>query len=714
MECGTTCLAMIFKYYGFYNVRNILAKLAHVSTEGTDLYTISEIAESMGFETDGYQLKYDDINQLNLPCIAHYDGNHFVVIYKATNSHIWIADPAYGKDRLTKEEFSSKWNGIVLNMIPREDLFQNKDMLELIDERKARLKDTFKNFYLAVLSPFKKVFSEILLASFVLQIVGLALPFFTQAIIDNVLVSQNKQLLFAILLGMICIFFTQIILTYARNVLLNQFKVQLELNFFSRFFQHFISLRQSFFDAYKREDFINRFQENLKIRQFLNPSILQSSLDFTFIITYLIILFIYNSFLALTALIFMVVYVGTTVYFTPRLKQLENKVFHENVKTMGQFLDTLLGIQNVKLLGIEKLKFWKWKNQYTKALNKVLTTEQTYINLSTLLSAIAFFSQAAVYWTGAYLAFQQEMTIGQYIAFITIFTVVINSVTNLSNLWFLFTELSVSYERLNDILVEPSEKIDITESLPIPREKNDIEFKKLNFKYQENREDWVLEDINLKIETGSFIGIVGRNGSGKSTLVKLIARLYDSYEGKLTVGGLELRSHDPFQYRKRVAVIPQDIYLFDGTIKENILYGNPQATDEEVIEASKKAQLHDFVKENYLGYNLKIGENGMNLSGGQKLRIAFARLFVSNPEIIILDEASSALDLESEASITKNLLEHFKGKTIISVAHRLSTVKNCDEILVMDKGQIVERGSHDQLVKSGGIYEQFLNAYLNI
>jgi ABC-type bacteriocin/lantibiotic exporter with double-glycine peptidase domain len=448
MECGTTCLAIIFKYYGYYDIRAFLTEKAGVNTEGIDLYTISELAEGFGFETEGYKLEFNQLSEIQFPCIAHYEGNHFVVIYKVKNNKVWIADPAIGKYTLEKKEFCEKWNGVVLNLIPTKEIFKHNELTDLVEERRKKEKSVISRFYLSAYNSTKKYVGQIVLATIFLQLLGLALPFFTQTIIDQVLVNENLKLLYAILIGMIAIFTSQIVLTYGRNILLTQFKVSFERNFFSRFFDHFIRLKQSFFDNHKREDFINRFQENLRIRAALNPSILQGIIDFAFIALYVVVLFIYNALMGFLTLAFIAMYVAFTVYFSPRLKNLENRIFAEDLKTMGQFLDTLLGMETVRLLGIEKLKFWKWKNQYTKALNKVLETEKTYIGLSTLLSGVFFASQAVIYWMGAYLTFKDQLTIGQYIAFITIFTIIINALSRITQLWFMLTELSVSFDRL--------------------------------------------------------------------------------------------------------------------------------------------------------------------------------------------------------------------------------------------------------------------------
>ncbi len=712
MECGTTCLAMIFKYYGYYDIRSLLSEKAGVSVEGIDLYTLSELAESFGFETEGYQLDFENLAELNLPCIAHYEGNHFVVIYKVKDQRIWIADPAVGKMEFTREEFASKWNGVVLHLTPTDSIFKNDELNELVDDRRKQHRNIFHRFYLEPILQSKKRLGQILVATLCLQMLGLALPLFTQTILDQVLVNENIKLLYAILLGMVVIFTSQVVLSFGRNLLLTQFNVAFERSFFSNFFNHFIRLRQQYFDNHKREDFINRFQENLKIRHALNPSILESLIDFLFVLGYIVVLLVYNRTLGFISLSFIVVYVLITLVFTPRLKNLENIIFKENLKTMGEFLDTLLGIQTVRLLGIEKLKYWKWKNQYTRALNKVFKTEKQYIQLSTGLKSIFFAGQAVVYWYGAYLTFRDQLSIGQYVAFITIFTMITNALSRISHLWFVFTELSVTFERLNDVLVQ--EPIDY--NLPAVTQLNtpwQIEFNKVNFKYQNNQERNILDQLSFTLQSGQFVGIVGRNGSGKTTLIKVLSKIYDHYEGSITINQQELHTVPAGYFRKKVAVVPQEVYLFDGTIKENIAYAKPGASDDEIFEAAKMADIHEFIRSQYLGYNVKIGENGIKLSGGERLKIALARVFLTDAEIIILDEASSALDLETEQVIMQGIREKFRNKIIISIAHRINTLKEADSILVLEKGGLAEQGTHQQLLKNKALYHKFVTTYLN-
>ena len=712
MECGTTCLAMIFKYYGYYNIQTLLARLGEVNTEGTSLYSLADVAGQFGFNAEAYEMGYEHLPKIKLPCIAHYSGVHFIVIYKVSEDYVWIADPAYGKDKIRKADFLKKWNGIVLSVEPTPEIFKNKDLEEAVTTFMTERKSLYKKFYAPVLSGLKKVIWEILIATAVLQILGLAVPFFTQTIIDHVLVNQNKKLLVAILIGMCGIFLTQILLLYVRNMLLVQLRVNFEMEFFSRFFKHFISLKQKYYDSNRREDFMARFQENMNIRQLVSPTVIESIIDLLFVLFYIPVLIYCNVKLGLIALFFVVLYGGFTAYYAPKMKALVTKVFYRNLETLGEFLDSLLGIKSIKLLSIESFKFWQWKNKYKKTLNVVLESEQKSIMLHSIQRSLYFLSQISVFWIGAYMTFNNEITIGQYLSLTAIFMIVLNSLFNLSAIWYNLTELSVSLGRLNDVLIQDTENTSVL-NLADHFSTEAIVAKNISFRYNEKDKHYVIRDMSFTVNKGEHIGIVGRNGTGKTTLVKLLLNLNPEYNGEIMLGNYELRQINPLVLRKRIFLFPQDIYIFNGTLKENILYANMNATMDDIIRAAKLADLHDFVKSQYLGYNHKVGDTGSNLSGGQKLKIGFARLFLSNPDIIILDEASSMLDIESEKLIMANVKAHFKGKMLITIAHRMHTLKSADRIWVIENGTISEDGRHDELMAKGGVYHQFITTYID-
>lgn len=712
-ECGTTCLAMIFRYYGLSNVQASLRQLAQVGQTGTDLYTLSEIAERFGFRSEGFQLAFESLREISMPCIAHVDGNHFVVLRRADDQHVWIADPGYGKERLTREEFERRWSGVVLTVEPTEEAFRSSELEELLQTQRQRKRAVLKAFYLSLLKPFRAVLLEVLAATGLLHLLGLALPLFTQVIIDEVLITKSQTLLLAILAGMVAILLTQVLLTYVRNVLITQFKVRFELDFFSNFFDHFIRLSQSYFDGFRREDFINRFHENLKLRKILSPAILQSLVDVVFIVVSLAVLFMYEVRLAAVAAGFVLFFVVATIIYSPKLRFLEEKIFYENLKTMGAFLDSLLGMQSIKLLGIEDLKFRQWKRRYTRALNKVLDAEQTQIMLQSMLRGAFFAGQVAVYWIGAFMAFEGALSIGQYFAFVTIFTAIMVSVDSVAVLWFLVTELSVTFTRLNDVFLQEPEQASHT-AASWPENGATLRLERVSFSYAGSADEPVLRDINLEISPGERVALVGRNGSGKSTLVKLLVRLYDNYRGRIVAGAVDIRDIPLDVLRERVVMVPQDVYLFTGTIKENILYGNPEASMPAVVQAARLADLHDHVRELFLGYNHMVGEGGGNLSGGLRLKVALARLFLRQMDVLILDESSSVLDVEAERRILENVRNHYPDTTIITIAHRLQTVRSADRILVLDRGRLVEEGPHEELLRQEGLYHRFVHSYVGV
>ncbi|WP_128546802.1 peptidase domain-containing ABC transporter [Larkinella soli] len=714
MDCGPTCLAMILQHYGLADARALLTRLSGITLEGTSLYTLMEVAESFGFRAEGYELDYHQLSRIQLPCIAHYEGQHFVVVYEATDTHVRVADPAFGKTRYTKEEFTNKWSGIVLELKPTEAFYRNEDLVASVRQVKAEKKSVFRQLYRPLLKENRRVIGEIFFFSLLLELVGLALPLFTQTMLDNVLVNQNRRLLVGILVGLMLVFVVQVVLTYTRSMLMVHSRFRIEMDFMSAFFERFISLKQSYYDRRKREEFMARFQEGVGIRQFTNPVILQNFLDIAFMLIYFPVLFFFNTALAGIALSCFLAYGLTTVYFIPIVRNLRSKVYYKNQASMGGFLDAVLGIKTVKLLSLEKYRLTRWKQVHRESINSVMQDEQKQILINSLQKLIFIFSQVAVFWVGAYEVFTGSLSIGQYMAFTSIFMTVMNAVNSVSALWMMVTQVSVSFDKINELFLEEPENRDFqTKTSQFSTEL--IRFDNVSFRYGTRDENYILKDLNLDIRQGERIGIVGRNGTGKTTFVKLLVNLYPDYEGRILFGSQELRNLHPGALRKRVFLFPQETYVFNETIRENIRCANLSATTEQVVEAARLADLHDFVKSHALGYNQMVGSGGSNLSGGQVLKIGFARLFVTDPapDVIILDEAGSALDVETERRILNNLYKRFPKTTILSIAHRLHTLRNADRILVFDGGTITEQGSHPELMSRRNLYYDFMKTYID-
>ncbi|MFN8354442.1 MAG: peptidase domain-containing ABC transporter [Spirosomataceae bacterium] len=714
MDCGPTSLAIIFKHYGVSDVKHLLTQLSEVTQEGTSLYTLMEVSENYGFKAEGYELDYEYLQQIQLPCIAHYEGQHFVVVYEATDQYVRVSDPAFGKAKYSKEEFTNKWSGIVLELQATEKFYQNLELEAAGKQHKAKTKSIFQQVYLPILKENKRVLVEIMLFSLLLEIVGLVLPLFTQTMLDDVLVNQNRKLMLGLLVGLGLVFVVQVVLTYTRSMLMVHYRFRFEVDFMTQFFDRLISLKQKYYDNRKREEFMARFQEGIGIRQLTNPMIIQNFLDIIFMMIYFPVLFAFNGSLGFIALSCFVAYCITTLYFIPVVKHLRSKVYHKNQASLGGFLDTLLGIKTVKLLSLEKYKLVRWKHLHRESINSVMQDEQKQILINSMQRLIFIFSQISVFWVGAYQVFTGELSIGQYMAFSSIFMTLMNSVNSVSMLWMMVTQLTVSFEKVNEIFFEEREITNFREKINA-FSGNVVRFENVSFRYNQRTEQYQLKNVSCEIRKGERIGVVGRNGAGKSTFVKLLVGLYPEYEGRITCDNVELREINPKVLRQHVHMFPQDTYVFNDTIKENIRCANLSASTEQIVEAAQLADLHNFVKNTHLGYNQMVGSFGSNLSGGQVLKIGFARLFVSglNPDIIILDEASSALDVETERKILDNIYRIYEGKTIISIAHRLNTLKKADRILVFDDGMISEQGTHQELVNQQGIYYDFMKTYID-
>jgi len=714
-ESAICCLAMIFKFYGLYNVRRILNQIVHNDTQAMNYYLINRLGELFGFKTSQYFMRYDNLSKIIFPIIVRLKDNSFAVAYNYSESSIKIAHPATGKKRLAKEDFEQLWAGEIISLEPQKDIEKQKDVEKLIEKYKKDRQNLRKHHYWAVLLTLKGMVFQILGASLVIELSNLMLPFFVQIIIDKVLVHQNIELLLLISAFMFSLFLVQVILYFTRNRLLALFRSKFEFEFFSRFFEHFIRLRQNYFDAHKREEIITRFQQNLTIRNAFGPTSTHAIIELCLASLYIVLLGFYSFKLMCVALLFLSMYVVGTWYYSPKIIGFSKLMYEESSKATGEFLDILVGIQNAKILGIEHILMWKWQNQYSRNMNSLLRHEDEKTSMFTTLRTFHYAGMSTVYWVGAYLTFEGEMTIGEYIAFTTIFTMVLAIMNRMPVLWSLLIDVRVAFQKINELLAEPKENEYFEKNCYF--EQAEIEIKNLKFAYQDpdlhNNPHYILKNLNLYIPYGKYVGIVGRNGSGKTTLVKVLAKLYENYEGEILINGQPISEMNTQFYRKKVLLFPQQIHVFNDSIKNNILYGNPEATIEQIIEAAKLADLHDFISQNPQGYDLQIGEGGNKLSGGQQLKVAFARLFLADPQVIILDEASSALDVATEQKIMRNIFEKFKGRTIISIAHRLNTLRNADMLLVIERGEVVETGTHYELMDSGGVYAYFMKTYVD-
>lgn len=697
-DCGAACLSMILRYYGKHVSINRLRDLANVSREGATLHSVAEAAETLGFDTRGIRASYEHLLKVDLPAVAHWEGFHYIVLYEATPDRVVVADPAIGLRKLSREEFEKGWTGYLLLLTPTPKI-------EKVEESKT----TFGRF-LPLLKPYHGLLAEIFLASLVLQLFGLATPIFTQVIVDKVLVHKSTSMLNILLIGMLLIAVFQTATSALRYYLLVHTTRRIDMQMVVQFYSHILSLPMRYFEERKVGDILKRFNENARIRDFLTGRALGVTLDCLMIFVYLALMFYYNVKLTLLALVFIPGYVILTLVVTPIFKRQYREAFEKSAEADSQMVESVSGVGTVKATAAERSIRWKLEGLIVKSLNvqfRSALTGMASISVGNLLQTL---NTIFLFWYGAHLVIQGELSVGQLVAFNVLVGSVTRPILSVVDLWREFQEINIAFERLNDVFdAKPEEDPTKQALIKMPRIRGHIKFDNVTFRYPTRPDKNALQNVNLEILPGQTVALVGRSGSGKTTFANMLLRLHQPNEGRIYVDGYDLRQVSINSLRSQVGVVPQDVFLFSGTIRENIAFGDAEAPLEQVVGASMLAGAHEFVSELPLGYETKIGERGQSLSGGQKQRIAIARALFKKPRILIFDEATSALDTESERAIQRNLDQILKDRTTLIIAHRLSTVRNADLIIVMDRGTIRETGTHYSLMEQKGIY-YYLNS----
>ncbi len=575
------------------------------------------------------------------------------------------------------------------------------------------LKGIYKRFW-PVLRPYLPFLGEAMGASVILTILGLGTPLFTQMIIDRVLVNPGSlDFLNMLLIGMILIAVFRSLIDAVRSFLLVHISIRLDSRLISMFMRHVWRLPMKFFDIRRTGDIVSRVAENDKIQETMSGAIPGLILDIVLATGYIFMLAQYNLKFTGIVLLIVPVLVILMILFTPIIRRNRVELFAKSATSNSYLIETISGRATVKSMAVESQVRAQMETHYARMLRVARKGSWISIVYSNLAGFIQTTGSVFLLWYGARQVIDGTMTLGQLMAFTTMAAMLISPILNLVRTWDQLQDARNAVERLNDIFDAEPEETEDKNRLYLSRLDGKILFENITFKYSESQDKPVLAKINLTISPGETIALVGRSGSGKTTLAKLLQGLYVPTQGRIFIDDHDIRNISLYSYRKQIGVVPQEVILFSGTIRENISMGSPEANLEEVTQAARLAGAHSFISETGLGYDTKVGEQGMSLSGGQRQRIALARALLNQPRILILDEATSALDTESERAIQKNLEEATKGRTTIIIAHRLSTVRKADRILVIDGGSIVEEGSHEELVKLGGLYQTLTGEQLD-
>ena len=702
-DCGVACLAMIAQYWGKRPSLNTLRDLADVGKAGTSLKRLAKASEAIGFQARPVRASLDALIPQTNPWIAYWQGNHYVVVYKATKRSVVIADPALGKRTLSPRELQANWSGHALLLEPTE-------LLQSFNDKQP---GTFSKL-LNLLKFYRFQLGQVVVTSLLIQVFSLVTPLFTQVILDRVVVQKSILTLHVFALGLVFFGVWKVGLTAVRQYLLDFLSNRLDLTLMSGFVSHALLLPLTFFSTRHVGDITTRVQESQKLQRFLTRQVIISWLDASMAFVYVGLMFYYNAKLALLVLGLIPPIVLLTLAATPMLRKVSREVFNSTAKENSALVEMITGIATVKANAVEREIRWQWEDYLTSMLNSRFGGQKLANNLQVLSGLINTLGSTALLWYGAQLVIQDQLTIGQFVAFNMLIGQVINPILSVVHLWDEYQEAVISVERLNDVLsTQPEENIQHS-MMAMPSLQGDVCFEQVTFRYIADQERNTLENLSFKAEPGQTIALVGRSGSGKSTFVNLLQGLYYPDKGRISIDGHDIRHVSPQSLRSQLGVVPQDCFLFSGTILDNITLHRTRCSLDDVIEVSRLAEAHSFIQALPLGYHTKVGERGTTLSGGQRQRIAIARALLCDPRILILDEATSSLDTESERRFQQNLYQFSRDRTTFIIAHRLSTVRYADCILVLDRGILVEQGTHEQLMEQHGLYYHLAHQQLNL
>lgn len=693
VEAALACFQMLSQHLSIPFRRDNLRKVLvnqYDRVGSLSLMTCGAIAEMMNLSAQLVNVPASSIGRLQAPAIVSWQDS-FAVLYEISEKNIVLGVPQSGILRQKTSEFVQVWGeeGQVLLLQPTRYTQQQKFGL---------------SWFLPYLYKYRRVLIEVLIASFFVQLFGLANPLMTQVIIDKVLVQNSADTLQVLGIFLIVIAFFEALLTSLRTFLFVDTTNRIDLALGTEIINHLLRLPLRYFERRPVGELSTRINELENIRQFMTTTALTVVLDAVFSVIYIVVMIFYSWQLTLVALATIPLFALLTALVSPIVRRQLRAKAERNAETQSYLVEVLSGIQTVKAQNIELRTRWKWQERYARYVSTGFKTVQTVTAASSTSQFLNQLSSLLVLWVGAYLVLQQELTLGQLIAFRIIAGYVTSPLLRLTQLWQNFQETALSLERLADIVDTPMESDDSDRNnISMPLIKGTVKFDNVSFRFNPSG-PMQLSNISVEFPAGAFVGVVGQSGSGKSTLMKLLPRLYPLESGRILIDAYDINKVELYSLRRQIGIVPQDTLLFEGTIQENIALNYPDASNEEIIEAARVAAAHDFIMNLPNGYSTQVGERGAALSGGQRQRIAIARTVLQNPNLLILDEATSALDYESERQVCLNLADAFKGRTVFFITHRLSTIRNADIILMMDQGVIVEQGTHEELMDIKGRY----------
>jgi ATP-binding cassette subfamily B protein len=718
MDCGPTCLRIVAKHFGRHYNLETLRNLTWKTREGVSLLTISDAAEKIGFRTQGVRLTIDKLPEIPLPAILHWNQNHFVVLYKIKKSRngsvYFISDPAHGLVEYNEKDFLKSWASTSQNDLPVGIALLLQPTGEFYKEEGETVNRTGFGYLFSYLKPYRKLITQLMLGFLTGSLLSLIFPFLTQAIVDVGISTNNLNFIVLVLVAQLVLAVSQTAVGFIRSWIMLHTSTRVSISLISDFLIKLMKLPIRFFDTKLIGDLRQRIDDNQRIQSFLTGNLISMSFGIFIFIIYSFVMAYYDWTILLIFYIGSALYIGWILLFLKKRKEIDYKRFSVSAANQSNVYQLITGMQEIKLNNCEKQKRWEWERiqaRLFKVSVKGLMLQQNQMAGSTLINQaknilISFIAAKAV--------IEGNMTLGMMMAVQYIIGQLNSPINEFIGFIQAGQDAKISLERLGEIHKNEEEEQAGVVTLDELPAKRDIAISNLSFHYEGPKSPRVLNNINLVIPENKITAIVGASGSGKTTLIKLLLGFYPPADGKIEVDNVNLNSLNMEMWRQNCGTVMQDGFIFSDTIANNIAIGVDVPDKAKLAQAVKVANIDDFIESLPLRYNTKIGQEGSGLSQGQKQRILIARAVYKNPEFLFFDEATNSLDANNEKVILENLNSFYEGKTVITVAHRLSTVKSAHQIVVLDKGEVVETGTHEELTKKKGAYYQLVKNQLEL
>ena len=719
MMCGITCLQMVCKHFGREVSLRTLSKLCVATSEGVSMLGVNEAANKLGLRTMCARTDFDTLSKATLPCVLHWNQNHFVVLYKVRKGRIfYVADPGKGLVKYNLEEFGKHWvstasqgeeKGIAMFLEPTLEFYSHK-----VDNEEEDGSPRSFQFLFGYIKQYRKYFGQIVLGLLVGSLLQLILPFLTQSIVDVGIKNQNIGFIWLILLGQLMLTISRTAIDFIRRWLLLHISLRINISLVSDFFIKLLKLPMSFFDTKLMGDLMQRMGDHSRVNSFLTQQTLSIVFSlFTFVV-FSIVLLSYNWLVFAIFMLGSLLYGGWLALFLRRRKVLDYELFEQQAINNNKTYEFITSMQEIKLQDCEQRRRWEWEDVQADLFNvqmKSLKLQQTQEAGSIFINEL---KNIVITVVAATAVIHGQLTLGMMLAVQYIIGQLNSPVEQLMSFFYSVQDVRISLERINEIHRMDDENGKQGLETSVKEEDKGIDLENVNFKYDPHALKTIIDNVSLTIPKGKVTAIVGASGSGKTTLIKLMLGYYPVLGGQINIGGTDVNTLNKKWWRRQCGVVMQDGVIFSESIARNIAVDDKEIDKQRLQTAAEIACIHDYVMGLPLKYNTKIGRDGVGLSQGQKQRILIARAVYKNPNYIFLDEATNSLDANNERMIVEHLDEFYKGKTVVIVAHRLSTVKNADQIVVLDKGKVVETGNHETLTAKRGAYYNLVKNQLEL